>query len=315
MRKAYLFSAVVTAATFTFLGCQKNSFTPQPPKVKISAVSPVQLPTDTTILSGTATLVGNATISGYVWAQVSGPAAAQIDDPGSASSTVRGLETGTYVFELMATDNKGATGTAYDTLQVLPPKIVTITLAPSNNSNEMELWGYVSGGDAGSNPNSPEVGAETWTVASQPVIGRSLFQFDFTTIPAKATILSATLTLVSDSTPSNGNLIDANFGANNAMEIQQVTSAWSTSSANWTNQPSTTTTNQVNIPSTSLNYLNLDSVDVTPMVQSMVSTSANYGFMIRLQSEAGGQVSRIFCSSRYSKAADHPSITIQYMVP
>ena len=311
MKKAYLYSAL--AGTILFSYCQKNnSYTPQPPSVTIDTSGHIQLPVDSATLTGIATPKGGATIAGYIWSQVSGPNAALFTDDGSAVTSVKGLVAGTYIFQLSATDSKGFTGTALDTLIVNPATLVTLTLTPSNNSNEVELWGYNSQ-DMGTNPISNELGAEYWTVSGNPIIGRGLFQFDLSSIPANATILSASLSLYSDSIPSNGDLIHANYGADDSMVIRQVTSSWSATSVNWNTQPSVTNNNQVLIPATTVATLNL-TLNVTPMVANMVSSSSNYGFELGLQNESILFTSRTFCSSKFSEANRHPSLVIQYSV-
>jgi hypothetical protein len=136
-------------------------------------------------------------------------------------------------------------------------------------------------------------------------------QFDLSNIPANASITSAKLTLFSDHTPLNGNQIDANYGTDNSLLIQQITTPWSTSTVKWNNQPGTTTSNEILIPSTTQPYLDLVDVDVTDMVSSMVKNNANYGFFIRLQNEVI-YTSRIFCSSKYTDATKHPKLVVEY---
>lgn len=59
-------------------------------------------------LTGTGT--DDETVSSFRWAQVSGPACT-ITTPTAASTTVTGLQAGTYTFSLTVTDDLGATGT------------------------------------------------------------------------------------------------------------------------------------------------------------------------------------------------------------
>jgi hypothetical protein len=122
--------------------------------------------------------------------------------------------------------------------------------------------------------------------------------------------VSATLYLYSDTIPKNGNLVDANYGADNSMVVQQVATAWSPSTTTWFNQPQGITSSQVVIPTTSLSFLNLN-VDVKNLVSSMVSNNANYGFKLSLLNEVI-YTSRIFCSSYYSDASRHPRLVVIY---
>lgn len=74
--------------------------------------SSVTLPTSFNTLSGSATASGGATISSYVWTQVSGPNTATIVTPSQSSTVVSGLILGSYNFKLTATDNLQKSGEA-----------------------------------------------------------------------------------------------------------------------------------------------------------------------------------------------------------
>ena len=140
---------------------------------------------------------------------------------------------------------------------------------------------------------------------------RGAFKFDLSGIPTNAIINSAKLTLFSDHTPINGNQVDANYGADNSMFIQRISTPWNANTVSWSTQPATTTNDEIAIPSTSQSFLDLIDVDVTSLVGSMINSNANYGFMIRLQSETI-YTSRIFCSSKYSDASKHPKLVVVY---
>jgi hypothetical protein len=139
-----------------------------------------------------------------------------------------------------------------------------------------------------------------------------LFKFDLSAISSSATIVSANLYLYSYPSPTlNGNFTDANFGANNSMFLQQVTSNWSPGTLTWSNQPSASTTNQVSVPTTTQSQLDLN-LDVTAMVSSMVSGNANYGFLMKLQSEQT-YTSRIFVSSHNTTyTTKFPKLVVVY---
>jgi hypothetical protein len=96
---------------------------------------------------------------------------------------------------------------------------------------------------------------------------RGLLKFDYSSIPASATITLAKLTLYSATTPLNGDLVHANAGPNNAMLIQRVTGSWSEATTNWTNQPAGDAASQIVIPHTTQAFLDLVDVDVTNQVQ------------------------------------------------
>ena len=148
-----------------------------------------------------------------------------------------------------------------------------------------------------------------WTTGGELFVGRGLFKFDLSAIPANATILSAKLSLYSTPNPLNGNQVDANFGTNNAMFIERVISNWN-STLNWPNQPLGDNATQISIAHTNQSTLDLIDVDVNTLVTQMV-TGNNYGFKIRLQNEAFYNI-RNFCSSKHAITAKRPKLVITY---
>lgn len=80
------------------------------PIVSAGSNQTVNLPTSTASLSGSATAQCSGTISTYLWQKVSGPTGGTIANPAVASTTVSGLNVGTYVYSLQATDNSGNVG-------------------------------------------------------------------------------------------------------------------------------------------------------------------------------------------------------------
>jgi hypothetical protein len=186
----------------------------------------------------------------------------------------------------------------------------TLTLQPIDNPNEVHIFGNNTGNE-GSNPLSPEIDGAAWTQNSDTVGVRAALQFDLSSIPASAVIDSSRLTLYSNPTPLNGNLVDANYGTDNTLLIQQITAPWTASAVRWTNQPIAISTGEIIIPSTTQSFLDLPNIDVTSMVNNMVKNNTNYGFLIRLQTEIAYN-SRIFCSSKYSDTTKHPKIAVWY---
>jgi hypothetical protein len=261
---------------------------------------------DTITLKGSASDSDGVVVS-YLWTQVAGPNSAKILYPGSAITKVTNVIAGNYVFQLMATDDDGATGVKKVTFTLNTPPVVTLALQPHQNHQEVEL--AVQGNVDASDETAPEFAAAAWTHNGDPTYLRGLFGFDLSAIPITATIQSAKLSLYSTPNPINGNQIDANYGANNSMYLQRITSPWA-STVTWQNQPSTTTTSQVSIPSTTQSRLDLIDLDVTNLVKDMRQLG-NYGFMLRLQSETI-YTSRIFCSSKHADATKHPKLVIQY---
>ena len=292
------------------MGCQRDEdiLLNVVPTADAGTPKTITLPVNTVTLTGTGA-DSDGTIVAYLWSQVSGPASTVIVNPGSPSTVVNGLIQGTYVFQLMVTDEDGATGV--DTVSVTVSQAVqqTMTLQPANNPNEKMLVNV--GGTDQSFQGGDEWVIDAWTVGGAPYFGRKAFKFDLSTIPANATIVSANLYLYSNTPPQNGNLVDANFGTTNGMVLRRITSAWSPVDANWFNQPTTTTTNEVLIPHTNQTVLDIN-IDVTTLVATMVNTSSNYGFLLKLQNEVTYNSRAIVSSYNAAKATKHPKLVIVY---
>lgn len=108
-RNLAFFVAILAVATLN-ISCEKDNA----PKINFLPLMPVLL-VDSTILEGSATdEVGQ--VVAWQWSQVSGPFATTMVNPGNATTQVKGFKEGTYIFQLLATDDKGAT--AQDTAMV-----------------------------------------------------------------------------------------------------------------------------------------------------------------------------------------------------
>ncbi len=303
--------ATLSLIVFFFASCQKeNDFIENVvPTADAGLSQSITFPTDSVTLSGTGTDADGQVVA-YLWSQVSGPAASIIRNPGSPSTIVKFSIPGSYLFQLMVTDNKGATGVDTSRVVVIAPLIKTLNLQPANNPNERQIT-FFNGSDA-STTGTPDIPIEAWTNGGGPYTVREAIKFDLSTIPANATIISANFFLYSYPSPTlNGNLTDANFGTSNSFTIQLITSNWTPSSTGWNTQPSTTTTNQVVASHTSSSTLDLN-LDVTNMVKSMVNSNVNYGFFMKLQNEVTYN-SRIFVSSFNTSYPDkRPKLVIVY---
>ena len=296
---------VLLIAVSVFASCKKENNN-KVPNANAGPAQSITLPTSTVTVTGTGS-DDDGTVEAYLWSQVSGPAASTIVNPGSASTAINGLQQGTYVFQLMVTDDMGATGVDTTSIVVNPSPIKTLTLQPVNNPGEYHIVNR-NGADASGGGPRPDLVLETWTEQGNPITYRVLLKFDLSAIPANSTIISANLYLYSHPSPqANGNGIDANYGPNNAFLLQQVTSNWSPGSVGWFNQPTYTTTNQLLVPHTTQSSLDLN-LDVKNMVASMVNGNANYGFALRLQNEVT-YTSRLFVSST------NPNSTLQPKFP
>ena len=138
----------------------------QPPTAIAGDDISITLPTSSVTFNGSGVDV-DGTISSYRWTKVSGPTQYAIVNAGQAQTAVNSLVQGVYKFELMVTDDQGATGK--DTLTVVVTAVanksplanagsnVTITL-PTNS---------VTANGSGSDPDG-SVSAYQWRRVSGP---------------------------------------------------------------------------------------------------------------------------------------------------
>jgi hypothetical protein len=305
MRQCLLFFFLISLLV---IACKKDPIENKPPVVNAGKDTTITLinVTDSIRLSGSATDV-DGTVVGYSWDQISGPKKATIHASGSPGTYVSDLVSGVYVFQLMATDDKGATGVKTISITIKAPQEYTTTL--QLNQSPLDAHLQVVGSTNASDPSAPELVAAAWTVNGELSYSRGLVKFDLSSIPANARITSAKLTLYSNPTPLNGNHVDANSGSDNTLFLQRVTTNWTTS-VTWQTQPSTDASSQIIIPHTSQSMLDITDLDVTGLVKDM-RQYGNYGFMIRLKNEVL-YTSRIFCSSKYSNTSKHPKLVVTY---
>jgi len=305
------FGLSLIIAVFTLISCNKEDVDPpinMVPVAEAGNTDTVVLTKDAFQLSGSGS-DSDGNVVAYLWSQVSGPQSTTIVNPGSPTTLVDCQTPGHYLFQLMVTDNDGATGVDTVSIFVKPAPIQTLTFQPSNNPYEYQVTN-LNGQDL--TQTGIEWTIDAWTSSGLPWYLREVFKFDqLSSLPANATIKSAHLLLYSNPKPITGNFVDANFGSDNALQLQQVTSNWSPSTIGWYNQPSTSTANQITIPSTNQSFEDVD-VDVTDMVGSMVKNNTNYGFRLKLVNEVMYNC-RIFVSSYNTAYPDkHPKLVITY---
>ncbi|MDO3625022.1 DNRLRE domain-containing protein [Mucilaginibacter sp. BT774] len=309
-------ASIAFLCVFIISSCKKTNLDPVTPVTpvaekivaKAETDTTIKLPQDSLILTGKS---GNPadTVVGYLWSQISGPTEASIKDESSSAAIARNLVAGKYIFQFMIIDKKGLTAVDSVSVTVMPAQITTLDLSPSNNSSEINL--ALLGTQDATNRASIEEPLAAWTINGVPFTTRNLLKFDLSSIPANATIVSADLYMYSDTIPKNGDLIHANFGADNSFIVQQVATQWDPSTVDWFNQPAGLTDNQVIAPTTPLPFLNMD-INVKAIVSSMVSNNSNYGFKLQLQNEVE-YTSRIFCSSNYVDVSRHPRLVVKYI--
>ena len=155
--------------------------------------------------------------------------------------------------------------------------------------------------------------AFAWTFQGNPGTGRSLMEFDLSTLPADILITNATLSLYANPTSNMGT--HSTLSGPNSCWIRRIVNPWEESTVTWNTQPSATTENQVVLPS-SVNPLQdyLD-VNVTTLVNDMINDPENsFGFLLQLQTEEYYR-RMTFASSDHDDVSKRPMITIEYLIP
>lgn len=156
--------------------------------------------------------------------------------------------------------------------------------------------------------NHPELSALTGTCSGSPCSARGLLKFDLSALPTGATNVTGTLDLWANPKPLNqGNV--AMVGTN-ASTISRVTTSWTESGVTWGNQPSTTTTNQIALSTTTSSTQNQLGIDISSMLNDMIK-SGNYGMLVKMNDETPGS-GMIFASSDYSDTTVHPRLKVCY---
>lgn len=108
--------------------------TNQPPVANAGADISMNLPTNSTTLNGSASTDADGSIAGWLWTKLTGPANYTLGANNIASPALSDLELGTYTFELVVTDNEGATGKDTVTVIVKPQP-------PAGNQRAVALAG------------------------------------------------------------------------------------------------------------------------------------------------------------------------------
>lgn len=329
----FRFSPVFTCALFVFvlMGCKKDMPKNSVPVANAGSSSEITLPVNFVNLIGSAADADGKVVA-YLWSKVSGPSAI-IENPGAASTKISDMKEGFYLFQLMVTDNEGATGVDTVSVTVKPNPVITVTLQPGPAEGQDARPAATQGCSGGASyanvandnyPDLPELAITAWTFGSNGCATgqyRSFLKFTaLSNIPQTATILSAKLSLYgvtsSLSSPQGNSYYPGSpynsYGTNECW-IKRVTGSWTETGITWNNQPSVTDVNRVAIPaSTSQWSYNVIDLDVTEMVKSMVNNAnANNGFCIMHQIEDYYR-SVTFASSDHADATKRPKLVVVY---
>ena len=157
-------------------------------------------------------------------------------------------------------------------------------------------------------PNPTDICGAAWTGGGSTGGWRTFFKLNDSAL-AGIIIDSAILQLWADPTSGLGFTGTPTYGTNNTSVLYRVTAPWATT-INWLTMPSYTSTDSVILPlstSTTENYLH---INVTNLLNDIVASGNNYGFMFKCRQETSAYNSMIFYSSSAADSTKRPQILI-----
>jgi gliding motility-associated-like protein len=158
--------------------------------------------------------------------------------------------------------------------------------------------------------NDVDLASWAWTLGGAPTIARSLIQFDLSLVPSNATINSVKLSLFCNTTSS---VTQLQAGAN-ASYLKRITSSWNENTVTWSNQPTTTNSNQITLAESTSQKQDYLNTDVTNLVIDMINNPSNsFGFMLQLQTESTYRT-MLFSSSDHPDSTKWPMLVITYTI-
>lgn len=173
---SYVFKLTVTddkgaTASSTVTITVKAAAVNAAPTASAGAAQTITLPTSTATLNGSGSKDSDGTIKSYAWSQTSGPSSAAFSNTTVVSPVVSRLTSaGAYVFKLVVTDDKGATGTSSVTITV---KAATVSnVAPTANAGTAQTitlpTSTVTLNGAGSKDSDGTIRSYAWSLSSGP---------------------------------------------------------------------------------------------------------------------------------------------------
>jgi len=143
----------------------------QSPYANAGSNQTITSPANSVKLDGSDSYDPDGTLTTYSWVKVSGPGAITISNSNTTTPSVTGLQTGSYVFELTVTDNRGATATDQVTITVNPkpiqPNQLPIANAGSNSTITIPVSTVTLNGSSSFDPDGTITGY-SWTQVSGP---------------------------------------------------------------------------------------------------------------------------------------------------
>jgi hypothetical protein len=154
---------------------------------------------------------------------------------------------------------------------------------------------------------NPDLIALAWSANDRDFVLRSLMRFELPELADGEILLGATLSLFATSGSTN----PGHLGFNDAL-ITRINGSWTPDEVTWQNQPPVVTDHAVFMPRSDGPDQDFTGLDVTGLVQDMLSSTGpgQQGLRIQLQSESVFR-SINFASTDHPDASRHPILTLQ----
>jgi len=173
-------------------------------------------------------------IVSYLWTKVSGPAGGTIASPNAATTSVSGLTTGTYIFNVLATDNNTGTISGNDTIVVtavvpgpitvsaganqtitLPTNSVTLTGTASevNGTIKSYAWSQISG------PSTATITTAGQAQTTVTGLVQGVYRFQLLVTDALGTTATATVQVTVNPAPVVPGPPSANAGSDQTITL------------------------------------------------------------------------------------------------
>lgn len=158
-----------------------------------------------------------------------------------------------------------------------------------------------------------------WTHSSVPTVGRGLLKYpELAQLPSNAVISSASLYIYCDnSATTDMNAHNYNLANDNAIYVSRVTSSWVDTVVTWSTQPTATATNRVGTAATGYRATTNFNLNVTSLVQDMVTAGNFEGFQLALQDESFANLYRnlTIASVDHPDPSLRPKLVVTYTIP
>ncbi|HEX5653626.1 MAG TPA: PKD domain-containing protein, partial [Chitinophagaceae bacterium] len=152
------------------ISCEDCNEAKQPPLAYAGPDQVITLPLDSVSLDGRGSSDPDGIIRRYLWTKIAGPASFAINNTESALTTTKNLLAGSYLFELMVTDNDGLSDR--DSMLVIVDSVFTANHPPvANAGNDTTITlpanSILLDGSRSTDPEN-NITVYAWTIISGP---------------------------------------------------------------------------------------------------------------------------------------------------